>query len=69
MASKVAKAPKNCVPARVANNAAANSAARRPYRRTVAAHSRLVTPSMKHIDRMRAAARPPTLSARAPSGG
>ena len=69
IASKVAKAPRNCVPARVANNAAASSAARCPYSRTVVAHSRLVTPSMKHSDRMRAAARPPRLSARAPRGG
>ena len=59
IASKVARAPRNCVPARVANNAAASTAARCPYRRTVVAHSRLVTPSMKHSDRMRAAARPP----------
>ncbi len=57
------------MPARVANKAEARSAARCPYSRAAAAHSRVVTPSMKHSDSMRAAARPPALSARAPMGG
>ena len=57
------------MPARVANSPAASSAARRPYSRPAVAQSRLVTPSMKPSDSTRAAARPPRLSATAPSGG
>jgi len=47
----------------------ASRAARLPYSLAVVAHSRLVTPTMKHSDRTRAATRPPRLSATAPRGG
>ena len=41
----------------------------RPNSRAVVAHSATVAPSMKARDRIRAAVRPPTLSASAPIGG
>ena len=68
-ASKVANAPRCRAGPLIANRAAAKNAARRPNSRPAVAHSSVVAPSMKNMDRIRAPARPPTLSASAPSGG
>ena len=69
IASAVANAPRcNVVPS-TANSAAAKNEARRPNSRAAAPQSRTVAPSMNARDRTRAPARPPMLSAAAPTGG
>ena len=69
MASYVANEPRCSVGPQTANSAAEKKAARRPYSRPAAPHSSAVAPSMKTRDKIRAAVRPPTLSASAPIGG